>query len=88
MPINWDEIANQASQSTDEQFKSQISSLTRLNDEEIEAIIVETGISNQDLTKVLMEVKDATKSNTNKANTIKNISKGVDVLVGLAAKFL
>lgn len=88
MPVNWNEIANQAGQSTDEHFKSQISSLTRLNDEEIEALIIETGISQQDLFAVLKEVKDATKSNTDKANAIKNISKGVDVLVGLAVKLL
>ena len=88
MPINWNEIANQAGQSTDDHFKSQISSLTRINDQEIEAIINETGISKQDLTNVLKEIKDASKSNTNKANAIKNISKGVDVLVGLAAKLI
>lgn len=88
MPINWNEIANQAGQSTDDHFKSQISSLTRLNDQEIETLINDTGISKQDLTEVLKEIKDATKSNTNKANAIKNISKGIDVLVGLASKLI
>jgi hypothetical protein len=88
MPINWNEIANQAGQSTDDHFKGQISSLTRLNDQEIETLINDTGISKQDLTTVLREIKDATKSNTNKANAIKNISKGLDVLVGLASKLI
>ena len=88
MPINWDEIANQAGQSTDDHFKNQISSLTRFNDQEIEAIINETGISKQYLTNVLKEVKDAAKSNTNKAIAIKNISKGVEVLVEIAAKLI
>lgn len=88
MPYNWDDIAKKAGQSTDDHFKCQISSLTRLNDQEIETIINETGISKLDLTNVLKEVKDATKSNTNKANAIKNISKGVDVLVGLTSKLI
>ncbi|WMJ75285.1 hypothetical protein RCC89_19280 [Cytophagaceae bacterium ABcell3] len=86
--MNWNEIANQAGQSTDDYFKSQMSSLTRLNDQEIEDIINETGISKQDLANVLKEVKDATKSNANKANAIRNISKGIDVLVGLAGKLI
>jgi hypothetical protein len=88
MPTDWNNIANQAGQATDEHFKNQISSLTRLNDQEIESLIIETGISKQDLATVLKEVKDATKSNIAKANAIKNISKGVDVLVNLAAKFV
>jgi len=88
MPINWNEIASQAGQSTDDHFKNQISSLTRLNDQEIETLINDTGISKQDLSEVLKEIKDTTKSNTNKANAIKNISKGVDVLVGLVSKLI
>lgn len=88
MPINWDEIAKEAGRSTDEQFKSQISDLTRLNNEEIESLINETGISNQDLANVLKEIKDATKSNTAKANAINNISKGVNLLVSLAGKLI
>ena len=88
MPINWDEIADQAGQSTDEHFTNQISSLTRFNDDEIESLINDTGISKKDLAKVLKEVKDATKSNIAKASAIKNISKGVDVLVDIAAKLI
>ncbi len=88
MPINWNEIASEAGESTDEHFKNQMSSLTRLNDQEIEDLIHETGISQQDLANVLKEVKDASKSNVDKAKAIKNISKGVDVLIGLAGKLI
>ena len=88
MPINWNEIASQAGQATDNHFQSQMSSLTRLNDQEIEDLINETGISKENLANVIKEVKDATKSNIDKANAIKNISKGVDVLVGLAGKLI
>ena len=88
MPIDWDKIIDDAARETDAQFESKISSLTRLNDAEIESIIMETGISKQDLSSVLKEVKDTTKSNLAKANAIKNISKGVDVVIGIASKFI
>lgn len=88
MPINWNEIAQQTGQATDENFKNQISSLTRLNDDEIESLIHETGISKENLVSVLIEVKDATKSNIAKANAINNINKGVDLLVGIASKLI
>ena len=88
MSINWDEIASEAGQATDEHFKNKISSLTRLNDDEIETLITETGISKKDLTAVLKEVKDATKSNNAKASAISNIHKGLDLLVGIAGKLI
>lgn len=88
MPTDWNKIAKEAANETDAQFSSKISGLTRLNDDELQSIIMDTGISKQDLTAVLKEVKDATKSNLAKANAIKNISLGVDALVGIASKFL
>ena len=88
MPTNWDDITNQAANAADAHFASQISSLTRLNDKEIESLIFDTGISKQDLALVLKEVKDATKSNVAKATAMKNIGKGLDVLVSIAAKFI
>jgi hypothetical protein len=88
MSNKWDEIAAQADRATNEHFMSQISSLTRLNDVEIENLITETGISKKDLTSVLKIVDEASKSNDAKADAIKNISKGINVLVGLAAKFI
>lgn len=86
--INWDDIANQAATTTDAHFANQISSLTRLNDAEIQHIIFETGISQKDLADIIKEVKNVTKSNEAKANAIKNIGKGVDVLVALASKLI
>ena len=84
----WDDIAGTAGELTDDQFNSQISGLTNLKDQDIEKIITDTGISKVDLTIVFKEVQDATKSNTAKADAIKNISQGVDVLVGIATKLI
>jgi len=88
MAIDWDKIAREAGEETDEHFKNKISSLTRLNDNEIEFLVTETGISNKDMANLLKEVKDATKSNSEKAAAISNINLGVEFLVGVASKLL
>jgi hypothetical protein len=59
-----------------------------LNYNEIESLINDTGISKENLTLVLKEVKDDTKSNFAKATAILNINKGVDLLVGIAEKLI
>lgn len=88
MPNKWEELAAGAAEKTDKQFKSEVSSLTRFNDAEIKALIDDSGISKVDLAKVLKEVKDASKDNVAKANAVKEISKGVDVLVSIAKKLI
>jgi DNA-binding transcriptional regulator YiaG len=88
MPTDWNKIAASAGQQTDDELKKQISSLSRLNDAEIEQIIHDTGISQQELVKVLQIVKDATLSNEKKANAINGIGKGVDVIVSILTKLV
>lgn len=88
MAIDWENIAREAGQETDEYFKNKISGLTRLNESEIESLMKDTGISKEDLTSVLKEIKDTTKSNSAKAAAISNVNKGLDLLVGIAAKLL
>lgn len=88
MPIDWNQIAKDAANATDAHFSSQISSLTKFDDAEIQKLIFETGISKQNFANVLKEIKDASKSNEAKAAAIKNISKGLDVLVAIAGKLI
>lgn len=88
MPNKFEKLANEAAVMTDAQFKDKFTSLTSLNDAETKRLIEDTGISKQDLAKVLEEVKAATGSNEAKANAIKNINNGVSVLVGIAKKLL
>ncbi len=78
------EAGNEARQSN----SSTINSLTHFSAAEITRVINETGISQADLGNVIAKVQDATLSNNKKAEAIKNIHKGVDALVGLAAKFI
>lgn len=88
MPTDWEKIARETREATNEKFRDRISSLTRLTNDEIENLINDTGISQTDLTAVLKEIEDATKSNEAKANAISNINKGVSLLVGIAKKFV
>jgi uncharacterized protein Smg (DUF494 family) len=84
----WDEIARQAAGAADDHYAGKISGLTRLNNDEIEQLIFETGISRQNLAEVLKEIKNSAKSNESKAHAISSISKGLDVLVAIAGKLL
>lgn len=88
MPNKWDKIAEEAAATTKSEFKSEISSLTRLSDADVTRIISETGISKEELAGVLKEVKDPTKSNMAKAQAIGKINKGVAALVSIVKKLL
>ncbi len=81
-------LADEAAKKADNHFADRFSELTKLNDDELQAIILETGISKQNLKAVLREVKSATASNEAKARSIQNIDKGVSVLVSLAKRFV
>ena len=74
MPNKFDKLAKQAAEMADEEFKIEFSRLTRLNDDEIEKIIDETGISKRDLADVLSKIKDSTASNESKAKAIQKLS--------------
>ena len=88
MPNKFDKLAKQAAEMADEEFKIEFSRLTRLNDDEIEKIIDETGISKRDLADVLSKIKDSTASNESKAKAIQNINNGVSALVGIVRKLI
>lgn len=88
MSTDWNRIADEATEATDAHFATQIASLTRLNSAEINTLISESGISKHDLATVFKVLKESTTTNEAKANAIRNTSKGLQVLVALAAKVL
>lgn len=88
MSTDWNRIADEATEATDAHFATQIASLTRLNSAEINTLISESGISKRDLATVFKVLKESTTTNEAKANAIRNTSKGLQVLVALAAKVL
>lgn len=88
MPNKYEQLAKDAAQMTDDHFKNEFSGLTSLTDDDVAEIITQTGISKQDLAKVLQEVKNATDINETTAKNIGSITKGVSTLVAIAKKFL
>lgn len=88
MPNEFDKFADEAKRMTDEKFKNRFSSLTSLNDTEINSIINETGISKKDLAETLKHVKNATEENEHNAGAIQNISKGIAAVIAIASRVL
>jgi hypothetical protein len=86
--VNWDEIIAKAKQDTDNKFKNKMSSLTTLTDNDIEKLLSETGIEKEDFASVLKEINNAATSNKAKVAAISKISKGLELLVGIAKKFI
>ncbi|MBL7759367.1 MAG: hypothetical protein JNK08_01590 [Sediminibacterium sp.] len=88
MPNDWDDIIQSAAKATNTHFAEQLSGLTRLTNADIEALILDAGISRENLADTLKVVKDAGKTNAEKAAAIRNIQQGVDVLVSLVGKLI
>lgn len=85
---DWKKIAKDAAKKTDAQFANKMTKFMTLDDAQITQAINEEGISKENLTEVLKVVRDATMSNEAKANAIKSISNGVDIVMGVASKFI
>lgn len=88
MPNKYDKLANDVKVLTDEQFKVRFSSLTKLSDSDISRIINDSGISKEDLTSLLVEIKNATAFNNKTAQSVMNITNGVQALLSIAKKLL
>jgi DNA-binding transcriptional regulator YiaG len=86
--INWDDIIQKAKTETDNKFKTKMSSLTTLTNNDIEALISDTGIKKEEFAKVVKILKDAAASNDQKTAALKNITKALQVVVGIASKII
>ena len=85
--IKWKEILMNARQQTDKELSSQISSLCRLTDEEIETIAPSAG-EKETLVELMKMVKDAELSNSAKAEALKNIKGASEIAVKLIGKIV
>lgn len=83
----WEEIRKNAKVRTDDGFASEVSSLTRLTDEEIKKI-TPNALDKERLATLLGIVADATKSNKEKAKAIRNINGLAEIAVPLLLKLL
>jgi DNA repair ATPase RecN len=79
-PQKWKKIRGKVKEKTDSEFATEASSLTRFTDEEIKAIAPSIG-DREKLAQLMEIVSDATKSNREKAEAIKNIAGLADIAV-------
>lgn len=87
MDSTWEEIRKNAKKQTDDAFASKVSSLTRLTDDEIKEI-TPNALDKERLATLLGIVADATKSNEEKAETIRNINGLAEIAIPLLLKLL
>ncbi|MFV2014963.1 MAG: hypothetical protein ACC656_06025 [Candidatus Heimdallarchaeota archaeon] len=81
------DIVNTAAEQTEQKLGNQISSLTRMTENEIQELL-SIGITKKDLARVIKECKDATKSNQNKNEAISKINGGINAIIQLVSKFI
>ena len=87
MGSTWEEIRKRAKKQTDDTFASKVSSLTRLTDLEIKEI-APSALDKEKLATLLGIVADATKSNREKADAIRNINGLAEIAIPLLLKLL
>jgi len=86
--IDWKALAKKAKEKTVKDLSIEISSLTRLNDDEITSIVNESKIDKDKFIEVLEVVKDTSLDNKRKAEALSKIDKGIGALVGLVEKLM
>jgi hypothetical protein len=85
--IDLDTIIEDAAQKTDENLASQISSLTRMTDEEIHELFPEAADAKK-LVELMRIVKSAEDRNTKINNVAANSEKFAGVVVTLLGRFI
>jgi hypothetical protein len=83
----WDDIRKKAQQQTENEYASQISSLTRLTDAQIKEIAPDPA-SKEKLAALLGIICDASKTNTQKVDALKAVDQWAEVVVPLLLKLL
>ena len=87
MDSTWEEIRTNAKKQTDDTITPNIPCLTRLTVDEIKEITPNT-LDKERLATLLGIVADATKSNNEKAEAIRNINGLAEIAVPLLLKLL
>ncbi|WP_339883501.1 hypothetical protein [Polaribacter vadi] len=86
--IDWDELAKKAREATNAKFRDEISTLLRLNDNDIKSIISKSEIDNEHFLEIIKIVKDRSLANNKKAEAIQGIDNGLRALVGIVDKII
>ena len=84
---NWKKLIEQAKTETDETLSKNILDKTTLSESMMESIAPST-LDKSKLKELADIMRDSTKSNREKAESLSEISKASDVVVNLVGKFL
>lgn len=86
--IDWDEIARKAREETNSKFREEISTLVRLNDDDIKSIIKQSNIDSERFAEIIKIMKDSSLTNHKKAKAIKDIDNGLRAVIGIVNRFI
>jgi|WetSurMetagenome_2_1015567.scaffolds.fasta_scaffold31534_3 hypothetical protein len=85
--MDWDNLIDDAAAATDAELAGKISSFCQLTDDEINSIAPQK-VDKENLVQIISIVKDAAKSNQEKADAINSIKSSSDVLINLISKVI
>lgn len=85
---DFDKLAAQADMAARIKLTAEIKSVTGLGSAELSSIVLETGISGDDLEQLLTCVRSATMTNEQTAASVKGMHKGVEALAAIVKKLL
>jgi hypothetical protein len=81
----WDDVINDAGNQSVSVFSEKASSLVKLTNKEIEELIP-AGVDQAKFAELMKLVNDSTKSNSEKAAQVRNITGFAEIAVNLIAK--
>ena len=84
----WQRLREKANTIANEQYASEAASIIRLTQEQISAIIEKAEVDKAKLAELMEVVHDATKSNNQKAEALRNINGLAEVAVPLIEKLV
>ncbi|MCF6336595.1 MAG: hypothetical protein L3J84_01400 [Gammaproteobacteria bacterium] len=84
----WQALRNKAREIAIEEYSTEASSIVKLTKAEVTSIIETAEVDKEKLSELLSVVNDASKSNSEKADAIKNITGLAEVAVSLIGKLI
>jgi hypothetical protein len=82
----WEALRAKANQLANDQFATEASDIAALTKKQVSEIIAESGVKKETLANLMATVSDATKTNQQKAQALRNINGFAEVAVSLIGK--
>lgn len=84
----WQKLRKKSKEMANAEYAAEVSSIIRLTKDDISAIIKEAAVDKDKLSELIAVVNDAAKTNTQKAEAIKNITGFAEVAASLIGKLV